>query len=103
MVIAETSIFTQCITQILDDDAYSKLQHYLAMYPDAGALIRNTGGIRKVRWALPGSGKSGGIRVIYFWRRSHDQIIMLLAYKKSRQENLTDDQKKTLKQIVSTW
>ena len=52
----------------MDDDLYRQLQNFLIEQPDAGDLIEGTGGLRKVRWKLPGTGKRGGVRVIYFWR-----------------------------------
>ena len=52
--------------------------------------------IRKVRWALPGSGKSGGVRVIYYWRVSESQILMLTMYAKNVQANLTPAQTREL-------
>ena len=57
--------------------------------PEAGDVIPRSGGIRKVRVALPGAGKSGGARVIYFYRGAKGRIYLLTAYAKSRQENLT--------------
>ncbi len=56
----ETSRFTNRVVELLDDEAYAKLQLYLAEFPAAGDLIKGGGGIRKLRYALPGRGKSGG-------------------------------------------
>ena len=68
-----------------------------------GALIKNSGGLRKVRWSLEGRGKSGGVRVIYYWLSADDQLYMLLAYPKNEQENLTDTQVSALRKIVERW
>jgi len=68
-----------------------------------GVLIQGAGGLRKVRWKLEGKGKSGGVRIIYYWKTEGDQIYMLFVYPKSEQENLTSEQKKALKQIVERW
>jgi hypothetical protein len=54
--------------------------------PEAGAVVKGSGGVRKIRWAAEGRGKSGGYRVIYFVRRAQDQIWMLTMYPK----NVTD-------------
>ena len=67
MVFIETSLFTRLLPSYLSDDDYSGLQSYLLQKPDAGRLVRGSGGVRKVRWAPSGKGKSGGIRVIYYY------------------------------------
>jgi hypothetical protein len=76
------------------------LQGSLVARPDSGNLIRGSSGIRKLRWALPGRGKSGGIRVIYFWRVTESQILMLTMYAKNEQANLTAAQVKQLAKLV---
>jgi len=103
MVIIETPIFTKLIKEFMNDDEYKDLQEALVSRPDRGSLIKNSGGLRKVRWALEGRGKSGGARVIYYWMTDNDQIYMLLAYPKNVQDNLTDTQLKVLKKIVKRW
>lgn len=64
--IIETHIFTKKIKAILSDDEYRKLQWELAINPEAGPLIPGCRGLRKLRWAIPGKGKRGGLRVIYY-------------------------------------
>lgn len=64
-------------------------------------MIRGGGGLRKIRWALPGSGKSGGVRVIYPYATARDQILMLALYAKSDQANLSDEQVKILRRIIA--
>jgi hypothetical protein len=63
MVFVETPIFTKQVVEALTDEQYGVLQGSLVARPDAGDLIKGSGGIRKLRWALPGRGKSGGVRV----------------------------------------
>jgi hypothetical protein len=103
MVIIETSMFTRRIKELMSDDEYKDLQEALVNRPDTGAIIQGTGGLRKVRWKLEGRGKSGGVRVIYYWVTADEHIYMLLAYPKSEQDNLTPEQKKALKTIVERW
>ena len=103
MIIIETTVYTQRITDLMSDDDYRSLQEALVNRPDMGSVIQGTGGIRKVRWRLEGRGKSGGVRVIYYWMTVDEQIYMLYAYPKNEQENLTAAQKKRLKQIVERW
>jgi mRNA-degrading endonuclease RelE of RelBE toxin-antitoxin system len=97
MIIIETPTFTRQITELLLDDLYRELQEALWVNPTLGALIPGSGGLRKVRWQLPGKGKRGGIRVIYYWYSPTVQIYMLLACGKSDQENPTPQQLKILK------
>lgn len=103
MIIIETPIFTKLITTLMSDDEYKDLQEALVTRPEMGVLIKNSGGLRKVRWSLEGRGKSGGVRVIYYWMSADDQLYMLLAYPKNEQENLTDAQVSALRKIVERW
>lgn len=98
----ETAVFTNEIRQLLPDEHYRKLQTALMLRPDAGDLIQGSGGLRKIRWNLPGRGKRGALRVIYYWD-SPDTIFMLLPYRKNVQENLTPEQIKVLRALVKEW
>jgi hypothetical protein len=100
MVFIETPIFTRQVLEVLTDEQYALLQGSLVARPDSGDLIRGSSGIRKLRWALPGRGKSGGVRVIYFWRVTESQILMLTMYAKNEQANLTSAQVKKLAKLV---
>lgn len=100
LIFIETPTFTRLIAELLDDDEYAKLQTELAKRPDAGDLIKNGGGIRKLRWKRAGTGKSGGIRVIYYWLTEDNQVLMLVAYPKSIKDNLTDKETAILRNIV---
>lgn len=100
MEIIETSVFTRQIKELISDEEYGELQFALIQRPDMGDLIPHSGGIRKVRWAGSGRGKRGGIRVIYYWQVSEDQIYMLLVYAKNAQDNMTPTQQKILRKLV---
>lgn len=99
MIFIETSIFTKEIQRLLSDESYRMLQASLILRPDAGNLIKGSGGLRKIRWNLPGVGKRGALRIIYYWQPP-DTIFMLLPYRKNEQEELTPDQIKLLHGIV---
>lgn len=79
----ETRLFTRLVQEYLSDDEYTGLQGELMRHPEAGAVIRGSGGVRKLRWAAAGRGKRGGYRVIYFVRRPKGVIWMLTLYPKS--------------------
>ena len=77
-----------------------RLQIALMLRPEQGDLIRGSGGLRKVRWALPGSGKRGGLRIIYYWSAGDRAFYMLYAYAKNEQGDLTATQARTLGRLV---
>lgn len=66
MEFVETPTCTRLLTALLTDDECAGLQNFLVENPERGDIIKGGGGIRKLRYALPGRGKSGGIRVIYY-------------------------------------
>ena len=102
MIFLETSIFTQLVTEAMDDDSYQKLQVRLVEHPDAGDLIQHSGGLRKIRWAGSGRGKRGGSRIIYYWDMG-DRILMVYLYRKNERSDLTPTQLKVLRSIVEEY
>ena len=100
MEFIETPTFTRLLTALLTDEEYAGLQNVLVENPERGDIIKGGGGIRKLRHALPGRGKSGGVRVIYYWLRDDGQIYMLLIYPKSKKDDLTDRETALLREFV---
>lgn len=100
MVFVETPTFTKRVLQLLDDENYTMLQTHLASRPDAGNVIRGSGGLRKIRWAAKGHGKRGGVRVIYYWWIGRDRISMLFIYPKNEMDDLSATQLKLLRQAL---
>jgi len=100
MEFIETPTFTRLLLELLGDDEYALLQQVLVENPERGDLVRGGGGIRKLRYALSGRGKSGGVRVIYYWLRDDGQIYMLLIYPKSKKDTLTDRETALLRELV---
>ncbi|HSR18464.1 MAG TPA: type II toxin-antitoxin system RelE/ParE family toxin [Ignavibacteriaceae bacterium] len=100
MKIIETSIFTKRINALLTDEEYRKIQNELIINPEKGKVIRGSGRLRKIRSGISGRGKSGGVRIIYYWIIKRDIILMLFAYPKNEQDNLTPSQLKILKSLV---
>ena len=96
MLFIETPYFTRFCEEHCTDDDLRQLQQVLLEHPDAGDLMRGTGGLRKLRWALPGRGKRSGARVIYYWRSAAGRIYLLHAYAKGVQADLSDAQRKQL-------
>lgn len=100
IVFVETPVFTRRVNALLSDEEYRSLQSWLSDGPDRGVLIPGGSGLRKVRWARRGTGKSGGVRVIYYWASGDEVIFMLFAYGKSEQNDLTRDQVKSLARMI---
>jgi len=102
MVIIETSVFTKQVKTLLTDEEYQQLQAELIRQPEVGSVIPGSGGLCKVRWSMPGGGKRGGARAIYYRAVKQDQLLMLLIYPKNVQDNLTPAQLNLLRQVVET-
>ena len=100
MVIIETPIFTDRVLTLLSEEQYRLFQAYLLNNPEAGKVIPGSGGLRKLRWTAKGHGKSGGIRVIYYWFVSRDTILLLFAYSKNERDDLTPVQIRQLRKVI---
>lgn len=101
MLFIELRPFRRRLDDLLDDDDFRDLQAHLVNRPEAGALIRGTGGFRKIRWAESGRGKSGGVRVVYFYRPASSCIYFAAIYPKGEKDSLTKEEKNALKAVVS--
>ena len=98
----EAPVFTRCLSEYLDDDAYRALQTRLIASPDLGDVMPGTGGFRKVRCADPrrGKGRRGGLRIIYFYFESERQIWLMTLYGKDEASGLTAKEKQALKGTI---
>jgi hypothetical protein len=103
MVLIESDVFTRQARELLTDEEYADLLWYLRLYPNAGAVIQGTGGLRKARWTTGGGGKRGGVRVIYFYAASQDQIRLLLIYRKGVKDDLSPVEKQLLRKLNESW
>ena len=107
ITVAETEPFQKKIEKLLSDEERVELISYLSEFPSSGALIQGTGGIRKLRWARKGSGKSGGIRVIYYYHSEIMPLYLLAAFGKNEKSNISDKEKnilsKAIKELVAYW
>jgi hypothetical protein len=84
----ESKLFTRLVGDYLTDEEYGELQAALVEAPERGAIVRGSGGVRKLRWAQPGRGKRGGIRVIYYAKTHEGVIWMLTIYAKNEEQNI---------------
>jgi mRNA-degrading endonuclease RelE of RelBE toxin-antitoxin system len=85
--VAETPIFQRYADDVWSQEEREEFVNWIAANPEAGALIRESGGCRKVRWSSGGQSKQGGARVIYFLK-SQDTVWLLIVYKKAKFDNL---------------
>jgi hypothetical protein len=85
---------------LMPDEPYRLVQNELAQNPHSGDLIPGGGGIRKIRAALPGTGKRGGSRIIYYRQKSKDRIFMLVVYAKAHKTDLDPEQTAAFKALV---
>jgi hypothetical protein len=90
----ETTTFTRLVQEVVSDDDYAEFQRKLARHPDQGDLLEGCGGVRKVRLAARGKGKSGGARVIYLYLRHRQRIYLLYLFTKGDAANLSADGKR---------
>lgn len=100
MELVETTVFTRRLLELMPDEEYRKLQTALFNRPDLGGVISGTGGLRKLRWGIPGRGKRGGVRVIYYHAAARSQLLMLMVYSKNERDDLSSSQKRILRSIV---
>jgi hypothetical protein len=100
VILIETRVFTRRIDELLSFEEYRLLQLALIQRPDAGKVIRGTGGLRKLRWAASSRGKRGGARIIYFCHPLGRQMLLLFAFAKNEADDLTTEQRRALQRIV---
>ena len=100
ITVAETGPFQRKVGRLLSEDEKSELIAYLSMNPNAGVLIQGTGGIRKLRWARSGQGKSGGVRVIYYFHNEQLPLYLLALFGKNEKANISMEEKKLLSKVV---
>ena len=107
VTVAETEPFQRKVGRLLSEDEQSELIAYLSMNPNAGVLIQGAGGIRKLRWARSGSGKSGGVRVIYYFHNEELPLYLLALFGKNEKANISMEEKrllsKAVKELVKYW
>lgn len=84
---------------LLEDDVVH-LEKFLCRHPQAGPVIAGTGGLRKLRWALPNRGKRGSIRVVYVDFMIFEKIYLISAYSKNEKDNLTQEERNSIRKLI---
>jgi hypothetical protein len=99
MEFTEAASFTRWLLEAMTDDDYRTLQSFLAERPDTGLLIRGGGGLRKIRWKGKGTGKRGGVRIIYYWDGKWSTTF-LVGYRKGKKDNLSQKELTVLRKLI---
>lgn len=84
----------------LKDDELTELENFLMENPNAGDVMKGTGGLKKIRWALPHRGKSGSIRVLYIDFLFADRVFMIDVFAKDEKENISPTERNAIKQLI---
>jgi len=96
----EASAFSAIRDEYFGDLEFHLLQLFLMENPNAGAVIRGSGGVRKLRWGTGRQGKRGGLRLIYYWIASDSQIYLITAYRKSEVSDLSRTEIKNIRKLI---
>jgi len=100
MAVVETERFVKDARPLLPEPERMELLAFVAMNPQAGEIIPETGGVRKLRWALAGRGKRGGARVIYYYHSQDLPVFLLEVYAKSEKANLSKAERNAMKKLI---
>jgi hypothetical protein len=95
-----TSMYSRRAAKLLEAEEQDEMEQHIAADPERHPVIPGTGGVRKARWARPGKGKSGGVRVIYYFAVPPDAVYFLDLYAKNEKEDLSDADKKDHRKTV---
>jgi hypothetical protein len=95
-----TRIYEKRIAKLLSPEDRTDMENAVAADPERHPVVPGTKGVRKARWSRPGMGKSGGIRLIYYYWMDPNAVVLITVYAKNEKENLTDADKKEIRKIV---
>ena len=98
--VVETLVFQKQWPLYWSEEERGEFAAYIAEFPNSGDVVPQSGGIRKVRWRRAGTGKSGGVRVVYFARTAEEEVVLLLIYAKSRTDNITGTKLKEIRRVI---
>lgn len=100
MTVVETVRFLKDASGLMPESDRARLVEYIGANPEAGDVIPETGGVRKLRWALRGGGKRGGARVIYIFYNDSLPLFLLAMYGKNEKANLSKAERSAMARVV---
>jgi hypothetical protein len=100
LTVIETPLFQKLWPLYWSEEERGEFAAYIASEPTAGTVIRESGGLRKVRWSRSGSGKSGGVRIIYLTRTDEGQVVLLTMYAKANTGNISAAKLKEIRRAI---
>ena len=102
LTVVETLMFQKQWPMYWSEEERGDFAAFIAARPEAGDVVPDSGGVRKVRWRRAGMGKSGGVRVIYFTRITEEDVVLLTLYAKAKTDNLTGTKLKEIRRVIET-
>lgn len=100
--VTELPEYIRHANELLNEAERKSVIDYLAAHPRAGDIMEGTGGIRKLRWARGGKGKSGGVRIIYYYHNQRIPLYLLTVFGKNEKSNITKSERNELAKLVDT-
>lgn len=101
VTIVETKLFSRLASGVWKEDELAEFVDFIARNPEAGMVIPETGGVRKIRWSRQGGGKRGGVRVIYFFHNEDHPLYLMMIYAKASRENMNAEEKRAAQQFAA--
>jgi len=100
MTVVETPLFIRKVPGLLSEEERGELIAFIGTHPESGEIVPESGGVRKLRWAVRGRGKLGGVRVIYYFHSQDFPIFLLTVYSKTQKANLTGAERNEMRALV---
>jgi hypothetical protein len=102
-VFVESTLFSRLLPEYLTEEEYRDVQNSLLDNPEAGVLIKGSGGLRKLRMRIRDRGERGGLRLVYYWHKPINKFYMVNLYDKSETSNLSRHEIMAFRLLVKDW
>jgi len=100
LTVIETPTYSRKAEALLNEDEREEFAVFISQNPSAGSVVRGSGGVRKIRWARTGSGKRGGVRVIYYNQLHHEEVWLLTLYAKTDRSTIPADELGLIREAI---